>query len=502
MLAGIKRVEGLTIPSEELFLLPETILQFGTGVLLRGLPDYFIDKANKQGILGSRIVLVKSTGQGDASVFARQNNLYTQCIRGIENGVCVDEAVINASISRVLTADKQWHEILSCAASHHLKIIISNTTEVGIVLHNNDDVYAQPPVSFPGKLLAFLLERYKRFNGSAASGLVIIATELIPGNGKKLKSIVIELAGQNHLEKSFVEWLDNANDFCNSLVDRIVPGRPSEAEKAFIENRFGYTDELMIVSEPYRLWAIETQDKRTIDILSFSKADKGMVVTGNIDTFRELKLRLLNGSHTFCCALALQMGFGTVKQAMTDKVFYYFIQGLMLQEIVPAIVNDTITEDAATGFAASVLDRYSNPYIEHQWLSIALQYSSKMKTRNVPALQQYYHKMRIAPRYMALGFAAYLLFMKSEKNKEHAFTGFAGGRGYGINDDRAADLYQLWHNSNTNNFVEKVLGDISLWGADLDALPGFRTAVTTAVESIQRNGITQTVQNLLSGQTL
>ncbi|HMC86609.1 MAG TPA: hypothetical protein VKI61_13875, partial [Chitinophagaceae bacterium] len=121
MLAGIKRVEGLTIPSEELFLLPETILQFGTGVLLRGLPDYFIDKANKQGILGSRIVLVKSTGQGDASVFARQNNLYTQCIRGIENGVCVDEAVINASISRVLTADKQWHEILSCAASHHLK---------------------------------------------------------------------------------------------------------------------------------------------------------------------------------------------------------------------------------------------------------------------------------------------------------------------------------------------------------------------------------------------
>jgi tagaturonate reductase len=164
--------------------LPEKVLQFGTGVLLRGLPDYFIDKANKAGIFNGRVVVVKSTGHSGADAFAEQNGLYTLCIRGIEQGRNVEENILNASISRVLQASSEWQAVLDCAADPDMQIVISNTTEVGISLME-DSIKAAPPVSFPGKLLAFLYQRYRHFEGSADKGMVIIPTELIPDNGRK-----------------------------------------------------------------------------------------------------------------------------------------------------------------------------------------------------------------------------------------------------------------------------------------------------------------------------
>ncbi|MEO5685308.1 MAG: tagaturonate reductase [Chitinophagaceae bacterium] len=494
-LSHIKKTEGLDIPAESLFALPEKVLQFGTGVLLRGLPDYFIDKANKQGIFNGRIVIVKSTSQGDTDAFSKQDNLYTQCVRGIENDKRVDEAVINAAVSRVLSASEQWIEILACAANPQLQVVLSNTTEVGITLLDNDDVHGTPPVSFPGKLLSFLLERYTKFNGSTESGMVIIPTELITENGLKLKNIVIELARQNKLDEAFITWIQTANDFCNSLVDRIVPGKLPGDDKAATEAHFGFKDDLMIMSEVYRLWAIETSNERTKQILSFARADSGVVMAPDIDKFRELKLRLLNGSHTFTCALAVQMGFATVKQAMEDEIFCGFITRLMQEEIIPAIVSSKVSAEAGKQFAAQVLDRYKNPFIEHQWLSISLQYSSKMRMRNVPVLQQYYEKKASAPRCMALGFAAYLLFMKSEKTGT-TFTGHAGAKPYAINDDKAAELHELWNTGNTNNFVQKVLEHTGLWGVNLDALPGLREAIIAALETIQQKGIHAALQQV------
>lgn len=71
-------------PSAALFELPEKVLPFGTGALLRGLPDYFIDKADKQGIFNRRVAIVKSTSADDSGAFATQDGSYTQCILGVE----------------------------------------------------------------------------------------------------------------------------------------------------------------------------------------------------------------------------------------------------------------------------------------------------------------------------------------------------------------------------------------------------------------------------------
>lgn len=480
-------VPGLIVPDEKLFALPEKVLQFGTGVLLRGLPDYFIDKANRQGIFNGRVVVVKSTDTGSATEFDQQHSLYTLSIKGFENGERIEENVICSAISRVLTAGKDWAAIMEVARNPELSVVISNTTEVGIQLVE-DDVTNTPPISFPGKLLAVLHERYKALGGTEDSGLVIVPTELIVDNGKKLKAIVIQLAENNNLDGDFIDWINSANQFCNSLVDRIVPGKPDAKTLEMIESADGYKDDLRIVSEVYSLWAIEG-DEKVKSVLTFAQADKGVVIAPDIEIFRELKLRLLNGTHTLTCAIAFLSGFRTVKIAMDNAAFNDFIYQLMVQDIAPAIPYNVSTE-LKHDFASKVLDRFRNPHIEHLWISISAQYSSKMKLRVVPLLLQHYRLTSEVPQYIAFGFAAFIRFLKVDKNDKGEYIGSNNGVEYKVTDDNAPTFYEAWKLNSLEDTVESILSNENLWdGPNLTILPDFKDAVLAQLKAISEHGV-------------
>jgi tagaturonate reductase len=485
--------ENVVVPDEEIFDLPEKVLQFGTGMLLRGLPDYFIDKANRQGIFNGRIVVVKTTPRGDAAAFDKQDGLYTLCERGIVDGEKIEENIISSSISRVLIAQKDWGEILECAHNPDLEIIISNTTEVGIQLEN-DDIRHYPPNSYPGKLLAFLYERFIAFNGSEDSGFVIVPTELILENGKKLESIVLELAHLNSLEDDFIEWLEKSNYFCNSLVDRIVTGMPDKEIKTAIENELGYTDELLTVSEVYSLWAIEG-DEKIKSVLSFAQADAGVVIEPNIELHRELKLRLLNGTHTLTCGLAFLANCDTVQHAMEDENMANFISGLMKNELAPSIPYE-IDEATKQAFIVKVLDRFRNPHINHYWKNITLNYSSKLRLRCIPLLLNYYKNNETVPQLFALGFAAYLYFMKAVKQNGKDFYGEFDGESYLIQDEMAGKFDHLWKQKSPDVIVKEVLKNESLWDYDLTKLAGFQETVTHNLNSIITNGMKETLNKI------
>ena len=486
--------DSVTVPDESLFELPEKVLQFGSGVLLRGLPDYFIDKANRYGIFNGRIVAVKSTSQGDVSAFDKQDGLYTLCIRDQKNGESFEENIINSSISRVLNAASQWNEGLDCAHSRDIQIIVSNTTEVGIQLIP-EDIRQHPPKSYPAKLLAFLYERFNAFGGSAHSGMVIIPTELVSNNGKKLEAIVLELAHLNGLEEEFLEWLENYNHFCNSLVDRIVAGKPDDEFLSAIEDKIGYHDNLLITSEDFGLWAIEGDD-HVKGVLSFAQADSRVIIKEDIDLHRELKLRLLNGTHTLSCGIAFLAGCKTVSDAMNDKIISSYIVDVMQNEIASAIPYD-VEPATIHDFASKGLQRFRNPYLRHRWLSIALNYSIKMKLRCIPVLMKHYERNDTVPEAIALGFAAYIYFMKAVARKDDEYYGEFNGESYLIQDDLAEIFYKRWTGLSIASLVQVVISD-AFWGVDLLSLPGFKQSVIDKLNLIINNGMKEAVESIPS----
>ena len=494
-LRRLRNNPNVTVPDDSVFELPEKVIQFGTGAFLRGLADYFVDKANREGVFNGRIVVVKSTDEGDLKAFDRQDNLYTLAMKGVHNGKLVEETIISSSISRVLSAKTQWSLVLDCARNPAIKVVFSNTTELGIQLVQ-DDIYQWPPVSFPGKLLAFLYARFKAFAGNPNFGLVIVPTELIADNGKKLESIVLELAHRNGLEPGFIDWLEQCNSFCNSLVDRIVPGRPDTEIKKQIENELGYIDDLMIMSEYYRLWAIEG-DEKVREILSFAQIDSGVIIEPDIELYRELKLRLLNGAHTLGCGLAFLAGFPTVRESMKNPAFEAYLSNLIQNEIAVSIPYP-VSEERAQKFSKMVLDRFRNPYIEHKWINITHNYSAKINSRVIPAFLQFYKEFNTAPEHMTFGFAVYIFFMKAGRKDGENYYGFLNDAYYLIQDQRAAYFHQKWQNYELPEMVHLILKDSFIWGSDLTKLGVSEDNVVQYLESFANSGVAQTLESFLA----
>ncbi len=490
---------------------PEKILQFGTGVLLRGLPDYLIQKANAEGRFEGSIVVVKST-DSQTDEFSEQDNLYTVAVRGVQQGQDIAENTVVSAISRVMAAKTQWNEILVLARNPKLQIIISNTTEVGLN-YVEESIFQRPPESFPAKLTAFLYERFRSVGGSKAKGLVVIPTELVTDNGLKLREAVEKLATFNELGKLFTKWLKFHVRFCNSLVDRIVT-RPTDEARQTLQQETGYEDDLLTFTEPYHLWAIEGDD-RVRQTLSFADASTPQIIIDeDINFYRERKLRVLNGTHTLTMPLGYLLGLETVADEMRHPAMSKFVESVMLEEIVPTVPDyDTPGMDkaAVAQFAHDVLDRFRNPHLDHLLLNISLQETAKMQARNVATIQRYYEKFNAVPKYMALGFAAYLLFMKVVREENGQFFGeitlASGGKlNYPIRDDKAGYFYGDWKIVKKSNpatvqtFVKSVLSDVVLWQTDLSILPGLTDAIANNLNALLTAGVEKTLDKFVAGK--
>jgi tagaturonate reductase len=467
--------------------LPEKVLQFGTGVLLRGLCDYFIDKANKQGIFNGSIVVVKTTGP-DISEFTSQDNLYTISVRGIEGGLLLEEDIVVESISRVLSTHTHWDEVLKTAENPELNIIVSNTTEVGLQYHE-EDVLSGCPDSFPGKLTAWLHRRFE----TNKKPLVVIPTELIVDNGKILKDIVFKQIEANKLSEDFKNWVTQNVQFCSSLVDRIVPGKPNAEESEEIFKKLGYKDNLLIKAEAYRLWAIEGENLE--DILEFAEADAGVKLEKNIEKYRELKLRLLNAPHTLLCAMSYLSGFDYVKDTLNDVLMEKYITILMLTELGPSIPLN-LDLKTTQRYGREVMDRFRNPYLDHKWISISLHYTMKMKMRAIPLLTNYYDVFGTVPQYFARCFAAYLLFMKAVKLEDGVYYGQREGEFYPITCDSAAYFMDVWATSDCSHVINTALANVELWGTDLTKLPGFASNVENHLSNMIHLGVKEVASAL------
>jgi tagaturonate reductase len=356
--------------------LPETILQFGAGRFLRAFADLFIHQANEAGQNIGRIVVVQSTGDERAAALNRQQGRYHVSVRGYEGGAVVDRVETSASISRALVAASQWDEVRALARSPQLRIILSNTTESGYNLDPSDKPVDAPPRSFPAKLLAVLHERFK----AGGSGLTVIPCELREHNADTLRGLLLQLARDWGLAGDFASWLERECVWLNTLVDRIVVD-PSADHPLRAE------DAMLAVCEPYALWAI--QHKATPFIHHPS-----VVWTPDVEPYFLRKVRILNGAHTALLIQAWPRGFKTVRDAVQDGELGPWLERLLFEEIVPVLEGRV---EGPAEFARQVLDRFRNPFFEHQLASIAAHHAAKVQVRLVPTFDEYKAKFGRTP---------------------------------------------------------------------------------------------------------
>lgn len=481
--AGFRPPASLQVPPAARLRLPERAVQFGTGAFVRGFVEYFLDEANRRGCFGGRVVLVGSTGSGRDQVLNQQDGLYTLITRGVEGGRVHEELRVVGAVSRAVSARSQWAEVLALARRAELELVFSNTTEVGIVLDEADGPGLEPPRSFPGKLTRFLLERARHFGFDPARGVAVVPCELIEDNGARLRQIVLSLAERWGVEPEFRRWVEAAVPFCNTLVDRIVPGAPADEERARLEAMLGYRDELLTTCEVYRLFAIEA-DAAARERLRFAAADAGVVLTDDVRPYRERKVRLLNGTHTIMVPAALLAGFETVYEAVSDARMGRFVRRVMLEEIAPHLEAPGGAE-----FAREVLDRFANPFIRHALIDITLQGTMKLRVRVVPSILRFAERTGRAPESLAFGFAAHLALMRGELQAARRAAGQAVPA-----DDQAERLGALWAGLDAADpaaleaLVRTACSDVGLWGTDLAAVPGWVVAVRRHLERIVREG--------------
>ena len=494
LLETIRRERGdvVDVPTESLLDLPERAVQFGTGALLRGFIDDFVHCANVKGRFGGRIVAIASTGSARDRALRQQDGLYTLVVEGVERGSPVRECRIISSVSRALSAADEWNDVLALAREPLLEYVFSNTTEVGIVADEDSGAEDAPPRSFPAKLTRFLFERALAFDFDQARGLTVIPCELIEDNGARLRELVVSIARRWELGTTFLEWLENSVPFCNTLVDRIVPGAPRGDDVDRLRGMLGYDDELLTTCEPYRLFAIEG-DERLRARLTWA-TDAGIVVTPDIGSYRKRKVHLLNGAHTLLVSAALQMGCETVGEAIAHPSLARYVRGAMLGEISP-----TLDVEGAEAFAEAVLDRFRNPHIRHALIDITLQATMKMRVRVVPSIERFSSRSGKVPQSLAFGFAAFVQYMQGGIQAARR----AGGLSIPA-DDQGERLRAHWDafpadaHAPVGELVSSVCRDSALWGRDLTAIPGFADAVTDHLSCIRSQGVEAALERVLS----
>ena len=466
---------------------PERVLQFGEGNFLRAFADYWFDMANEKAGWNGKCVLVQPIAQGLTQLINRQEGLYTLYLRGRQNGEKVDAKRVISSVSRCLNPyEKQDYDaMMDVAAGEALEYIVSNTTEAGIVYDPSCRLEDCPPASFPAKLTQVLLHRWR----AGRPGVVVLSCELIDNNGKELLRCVNQYIKQWGLEEGFARWVNGDCTFCSTLVDRIVPGRIRDAaEAARLEDENGYRDALIDVGEVFGVWNIEGPEWLA-EKLPFRATGLNCPVVPDVTPYKKRKVRILNGAHTGFVLGAYLAGYDIVRDCMQDDVILGFMNRMLHEEVIPTLPLDRQDLEA---FAAAVQDRFNNPFINHELMSISLNSTSKWRARNMPSLLEYAQTAGKLPPCLAMSFAAYIAFYSSDiqaLTEQGLVCRRPKGNEYTVSDDRwVLEFYYSRRGVSDETLVHDVMTNEKMWGQDLTLVPGFEQAAAENLRRIRTEG--------------
>jgi len=467
---------------------PEKILQFGEGNFLRAFVDWFFQELNKSGKFNGSVVAVQPIANGMVNMLNEQDGLYTLYLRGLKNGKAESTYETMDVISRGINPYTDFDAFLKAAENPEMRYVISNTTEAGIAFDENDEPTMTPPNSYPAKLAVWLNHRYKTFNGDVAKGIHVIPCELIDKNADNLKRIILQLAKKWNLGEGFINWLNTACTFSNTLVDRIVPGYPRERISE-ITSELGYEDKQVVEAEHFHLWVIEAPEQLQRE-LPFPSLGLDVKYVPDMAPYRTRKVRILNGAHTTLVPVAYLYGLDTVRESVEHEVVGKFIKDAIFEEIIPTL---DLPKEELEQFANDVIDRFRNPYIKHLLMSISLNSWSKFETRVLPSILEYVKRKGEIPQKLSFSLAATIAFYKGKRGEE----------AINLNDD--APLLELlksaWakydgSDESLEDVVVEVLGYERNWKMNLNTVEGLTAAVTKHLVNIEKNGMQKAIETV------
>ena len=363
---------------------PVRILQFGGGNFMRCFFDWMLQKVTDATGREYEVTLAQLTPDEPVREIAEAGE-YHVLLRGYEGGKYVETldavSVIKKAVSPLLDVGKYIE-----AGCGEVDLILSNSTEAGIYF----DPSAEVPHNYPSFLALLLSERARR----NLPPVMLMAMELNNRSGDLLKKTLLRYGRSFKYGWRFFDYLEICPLY-NTLVDRIVPGYPTDAaSRAF--SKIGREDRWLTSGELFHLLVIEG-NKKISDLFPFASAGLNVIVTDNgLDFYHDRKVRILNGTHTASVGVALLAGVENVDEFASHPKHSSWLSKMMHEEICFACGDAEKTHE----YADDVLTRFKNPALGHKFRSIALNSVAKADTRMTPTLADYYAKTGEVPKLM------------------------------------------------------------------------------------------------------
>jgi len=479
----MKELNGQTAKKKQR---PERIIQFGEGNFLRAFIDWIIWNMDEKTDFDSDVVVVQPIAKGMVDMLNKQDCLYHVNLQGLDKGKTVNSLTRIDVISRALNPYIQFDTFMQLAEQPEIRFVISNTTEAGIAFDPSCKLEDKPAASYPGKLTQLLYHRFKTFNGDKSKGLIIFPCELIFLNGHKLKQTIEQYIDQWNLGSDFRQWFEEDCGVYATLVDRIVPGFPKK-DIATIKEKLQYDDNMVVQAEIFHLWVIEAPQSVAKEFPA-DKAGLHVLFVPSEAPYHERKVTLLNGPHTVLSPVAFLSGIDIVRDACQHPVIGKYIHRVMFDELMETL---NLSKQELEKFAADVLERFNNPFVDHQVTSIMLNSFPKFQTRDLPGLKEYLHRKGVLPEGLVLGLAAIITYYKGGKRAD----------GIDIVPDDAPEIIQLlkelWATCPICAIAEKVLAEKSIWNENLNKIPGLTERVAYYLNAIQTKGMLETVKEII-----
>lgn len=480
LLDELKSIRQPNYPRDEL---RPGIVHLGIGAFHRAHQAFYTEQVLNEGGGDWGIIGCSLRSDQVREQLAPQDGLYTLLQRGTTN----DRQIIGV-VQKVLVGPEDPQAIIDAIAEESIKVVSLTVTEKGYCHHpatgalNQDHPDIQHDLShplFPKSAVGYIVAGLERRRRDGRPGVTLLSCDNLPNNGRVLQAVITDFAQRSN--PGLIAWIAQNVRFPCTMVDRIVPATTPEDIQC-LEREYGYTDEAMVVAEPFSQWVIENDFAASRP--PWEKV--GALLVADVAPYENLKLRLLNGSHSALAYTGYLAGCNTIYQVMQNPTLAALCQRFMGLAASTLGAPEGFDIDA---YQADLVERFANPGLAHRTWQIAMDGSQKLPQRWLDTLRDLL-KQGEDTRLLSLAIAAWMRYISGENEDGNAievvdpmhdvFVQISQKHGV----DRAAYVQALFHLK-------------PIFGEDLASNKRLTSEVTELLKSIDECGVLTTAERVL-----